>query len=232
MFHSLKSFARQNTPWLRPLWWRLKPYYWKSTKGKFDSIYQNNTWGNVESVSGEGSSLASTAAIRAGIPGLLKKYKIGSMLDIPCGDFNWMREVDLGGRHYIGADLVPDMIDKNRLFYSSPTREFQVIDLLKSDLPKADLIMCRDCLVHFSYSDINKAIRNMQKSRAKYLLTTTFVNQKHNDDIITGHWRPINLQVKPFGFPSPVEIINEQCTELNGKYPDKSLALWLLDDLR
>ena len=50
-------------------------------------------------------------------------------------------------------------------------------------------------------------------------------------DIVTGDWRPLNLQDKPFNFPSPILIINENCTEDGGEYSDKSMALWDISKL-
>jgi hypothetical protein len=41
-------------------------------------------------------------------------------------------------------------------------------------------------------------------------------------------WRPIDLQLPPFDFPSPIELINEEC-DLQTDHPQKSLGLW---DLR
>jgi hypothetical protein len=46
-----------------------------------------------------------------------------------------------------------------------------------------------------------------------------------------GDWRPLNFQRPPFTFPAPLEFINEACTEWNGDYADKSLALWQIADL-
>jgi hypothetical protein len=63
------------------------------------------------------------------------------------------------------------------------------------------------------------------------LLTTTFTSTRANHDIVTGDWRPIMLQQAPYGFPEPVALINEGCTEFDGRYPDKSLGLWRLADL-
>lgn len=37
---------------------------------------------------------------------MLKKYSIKSILDIPCGDFSWMKKIELDGIEYIGADIV------------------------------------------------------------------------------------------------------------------------------
>ena len=52
-----------------------------------------------------------------------------------------------------------------------------------------------------------------------------------NIDIVTGDWRPLNLERPPFGFPPAHELINEQCSEGNGAFRDKSLGLWRIADL-
>ena len=98
-------------------------------------------------------------------------------------------------------------------------------------LPHCDLIFCRDCLVHFSFEEIFAAIRNFYDSGAEYLLTTTFPNRLSNYDIQTGDWRPLNFQLAPFNFPAPLRVINEHCTEGNGKFADKSLGLWKISDI-
>lgn len=35
----------------------------------------------------------------------------------------------------------------------------------------------------------------------------------------------------PFCFAKPIKIINENCTESNGDYSDKSLAFWNLNEI-
>src|SRR4051812_19402296 len=63
----------------------------------FSGIYRNNSWGDPESVSGRGSTLARTEVMRKTLPILLANVRAKSLLDAPCGDFNWMQHVDLGG---------------------------------------------------------------------------------------------------------------------------------------
>jgi hypothetical protein len=65
----------------------------------------------------------------------------------------------------------------------------------------------------------------------KYLLTTHYASDRANDDICTGRWRPLNLTRPPFNFPPPLFVIDEECTEADGRYKDKRLALWRLEDL-
>ncbi len=94
-----------------------------------------------------------------------------------------------------------------------------------------DLIFCRDCLVHFSNDNILKTFENLKNTGSKYILTTTFTECDENIDIVTGDWRIINLTLAPFNLPEPLQIINENCTEGDGAFSDKSLGLWKISDL-
>ena len=203
-------------------------------KDVFTHIYQKNAWQSSESRSGTGSSLTETEQVRKLLPRLLKKYEIKTLVDVPCGDWNWMKMVDLpkvGVEHYIGGDIVQEIVEENKKNYGDARREFVVLDLMESPLPQGDLLFCRDCLVHLPYKGIEKVLQNLHQSGIRYLLTTTFTNRASNDDIKTGYWRPLNLELSPFCFPSPLEIIVENCTECQGEYADKSLGLWEVTSL-
>ena len=62
-------------------------YFSGSNKDIFQNIYFNNRWGDSSSLSGTGSNLEQTTNIIKELPSIFKKYKINSILDIPCGDF-------------------------------------------------------------------------------------------------------------------------------------------------
>ena len=213
---------------------RYSKFYGKTSNEIFTEIYQSNYWGDSESISGSGASLTQTQTLIQELENILRKYNIKSLLDIPCGDFNWMKEVDLAGITYQGGDIVKDLIIQNQNTFSQANHiEFEVFDLTKDHLPTADLILCRDCLVHLSYEDIFKVFRQVISSQSKYLLTTTFSNPNRlNYNIQTGNWRALNLQKAPFHFPQPIELVNEKCTEGNGEFEDKSIALWSIESLR
>ncbi len=95
----------------------------------FDRVYKEHRWPGLDSKSGPGSSLRQTAVIRDQLPKLIAELGITSVLDIPCGDMNWLQHVDLGSTRYIGADIVESLIAFNTLQYASATREFHVLDL-------------------------------------------------------------------------------------------------------
>ena len=102
---------------------------------------------------------------------VIDQYGIKTMLDIPCGDWFWMQHVDLSNVRYTGADIVEKIIQQNQQ-YAGENIFFRYLDLLSDELPKNDLVFCRDCLVHFSYEDVGKALENLTRSGSKYLLTT------------------------------------------------------------
>ena len=198
----------------------------------FTKFFREGSWESEESRSGLGSTLAATSNIRVELPQLVRRRGIRVLLDIPCGDMNWMRKVELDLDLYIGADIVPDIVDNNNALFAgdcSPSRRFMHLDLTRDPLPKADLILCRDCLIHFSYRAIFEALANIKRSDSLYLLTTTFL-RRTNVDIETGEFRPINLQAKPFNFPPPLEIIEDICEEIPGCH-DRRIALWCIADL-
>lgn len=201
-------------------------YRLKGRQKKFTELYHKRGWGGSESVSGPGSSLEHTLTIREELPRLLKEINAHSLLDAPCGDFHWMKELQLDIDRYTGVDIVPEIISINREKYGNDRREFLLLDIVKHPLPVVDLVLCRDCFVHFSFHDIFRALKNICRSNSRYLLTTTFTDLRKNRDIPTGGWRPLNLQIPPFNFPDPISLINEKYTETDGSYADKSLALW------
>ena len=196
----------------------------------FNTYYTRNRWGDPESKSGSGSNLAQTAFVRAELPGLFSRWGITSVLDVPCGDGYWWKHTNHGLTHYVGADVVPTMIKSLQRENTDSAAEYMCADVVKDPLPRADAIFCRDLLVHFADPLVLKACRNLKASGAKYLITTTFPGRQ-NQGIETGQWRPINLEAAPFNFPAPLEVLNERCTEGDGAFSDKSLALWRLDDL-
>jgi hypothetical protein len=198
---------------------------------RFSYIYDTNLWG-AASRSGIGSDLDATARIRAALPDMVRELNARVLLDIPCGDFGWLSQTELAVDEYIGADIVPAIVERNRSQYGHDRRrQFVQRDITRDPLPRADVVLCRDCLVHLSNADVFRAFQNLKRSGGRYLLTTTFVELDGNADITSGDWRPLNLRLPPFTLPEPLRVILEGCTEESGAYADKALGLWEVDAL-
>jgi hypothetical protein len=192
-------------------------------KDVFTDIYKNNDWKSEESVSGQGSTLDATECVRRELPRLFAKFHVKSLLDIPCGDCNWIMPAIKNLDLYLGADIVDELIEENRKRF--PDEHFAVLDITKDQLPKVDMILVRDLFGHFSDADLNAAIKNVKASGAKYLLATTFPSMFNTVQIKTGQWRALNLDYF-CGLPPSIEIISEG----NRMFKDKHLGLWRLGD--
>ncbi len=197
----------------------------------FTRIYITNTWQSSESVSGPGSTLRVTQRMRQELSALIKRFKITSIADAPCGDCNWMRHVDIGECKYIGIDIVKELIERNKKTFGG-TRDFMHLNLIENIIPQVDMIICRDMLAHLTYEQIFNVLRNFKQSGSKYLLATTnFITQRNFD--LQKRGEPgclyLNLELPPFNFPRPLAIIEEDVPFAMEK--GKHLALWFLDDI-
>lgn len=198
---------------------------------RFERIYHTNLWSDPETRSGTGSSLDSTRVLREKLPDALRQLDARVLLDVPCGDFTWMDHVDLTGIEYIGADIVHSIVESNQEQYARDDRKFMELDLTRDELPGADVLLCRDCLVHLSYANIARVLENVRRSNIRYLLMTSFPGRGDNKDVEDGDWRPLDFEAAPFSFPQPVLTILEECDEEGGSYADKSLCAWAISDI-
>jgi hypothetical protein len=207
---------------LHALRWRLA-----SRREVFSEVYATQAWGSRESGSGTGSELRATGNIRERLPELLDRLGATTLLDAPCGDWNWMQHVDLRVKRYFGVDIVPSVIEANRARFGSPERHFECLDLTRDPLPRADVILCRDCLVHVSFEDIAAILENFRRTGATYLLVNTYPEVERNRNQFTGKpWRRLNFRLPPFEFPEPLAMLPD-----GGEVDPSQLALWRLEDL-
>jgi hypothetical protein len=147
-----------------------------------------------------------------------------------------MSKTNLDGINYKGVDVVPNLISKLAIEHSQSGKSFEVADITYQ-VPSGnfDAILCRDLFVHLSTIDITKALHNLKKTGATYLLTTHFSDPRPYRNLpqipFRVGWRPINFLMSPFRFPIPLALLNEKCTEAKGRFSDKSIGVWRLQDL-
>ena len=195
----------------------------------FTNIFKTNYWGSSESFSGEGSTMSSTENLRGDLIEIIKKYNIKTILDIPCGDFNWMRTIVNNFESYTGCDIVLDIINSNNEKYSNEKIKFKNIDLCNDKLDKVDLIFTRDCLQHLPLDYVKKALENIKNSGSKYLIASSLPYlENNNEDIKLGDCRYLNLEKEPFNLPKPIFIIKESPQP---PAPDKYMCMWEIDKI-
>jgi len=175
---------------------------------RFTKVFEENLWGDTETVSAWGSRKDS-GSVAAAISALeIAKDKINfmSINDIPCGDFNW---IDVFLRKapeicYRGFDIVPALIRRNKVLY--PDYQFDLLDITSASPLRADLILSKDFFNHLTYMDVKKALANMKKSRSGYLLASNnfdFVNEELPTNVGDSS-RHLDLCTEPFNLPPPI----------------------------
>ncbi|CAH0138140.1 class I SAM-dependent methyltransferase [Roseomonas sp. CECT 9278] len=194
----------------------------------FTRIFRSGWWGSEESVSGRGSELATTVAIRENLGAwLARNPRVQTLFDAPCGDFNWMRLVDFpAGVRYIGGDIVADLIDKNNETYGNDLRRFVHLDATSDAFPQADAWFCRDMMIHLPLPLCLSAIANCRRAGMTYILATTFINADNQRDIAPGHYRQVNLAKAPFDLGPPIEMLPDPA---ENNQTDRFIGVWRLD---
>lgn len=119
-----------------------------------ESFFALTSRADIETKSGLGSFVSNTEEVRYALSIILKKYGIQSVVDCPCGDWNWMRLVPLEGIDYLGLDIIPELRTSNRALYDYALIRFGVHDMTADVLPKCDLVICRDILFYLSLDNI------------------------------------------------------------------------------
>ncbi|MBP3846986.1 methyltransferase domain-containing protein [bacterium] len=208
----------------------------------FDYIFKNNIWGDSESKSGYASNFKNTQSIRAFLPEFIEKYKIKSILDAPCGDMYWFSLMNIKNVKYYGFDIVDDIIKINReKFKENRNYKFETKNLITDELPKVDLIFCRDLIIHFPISTVYELINNFVKTKSKYLMITQHIlkNNSHvmNADINLGQFAFRSLVEPPFNFPNPKMLIPEDWDDKSimrclALYDLKTLESFLSDSVK
>jgi hypothetical protein len=198
---------------------------------RFKMIYEYNYWDSTESVSGEGSTLKATQNLRKDLSKFIVDYKIKTIVDVPCGDYNWMRDVvATHNLKYIGIDIVGDLINRNNQRFASRSVEFIEMDCTKDRIPSGQLVFCRDLMFHLSYHDCRRFLLNLAKSEFEYFATTSHHPSElfSNTNIETGDFRKIDLFSCPFNFPKNIVAV------LNDSYlqsAPRGIYIWRKNDL-
>lgn len=208
-------------------------------RAKFDEKYQKGQWSQImkspsefygdsqwppkairqRSASGKGSWLGyNTETSMQQLKETIQKYNIKSMVDMPCGDVNWIFdsfETD-SLPLYVGLDVASAVIEVNKKrFAHHKNKEFHFWDASHCAVPRFfnetsskeetfDLVHVRDVVQHMSIDLGVKYFCNVFKSGAKFLLTTTFPGHGgEHKNVVDGDFYKNDLSQEPFAFPEP-----------------------------
>jgi SAM-dependent methyltransferase len=170
-------------------------------RNAFERVYRDSEWGHG---SGPGSSPANTIEYRAFVSRFIEANGIRSVTDLGCGDWQFSHLMDWSGVEYLGFDVVPEIVERNRSRFSQPNLRFEVFASVEA-LPGGDLLLAKEVLQHLPNSSINEyldAIR--QKYRFALLTNSTEPWNLANREIEPGGFRPIRLEKPPFSAPGAI----------------------------
>jgi hypothetical protein len=211
---------------------------------KFARIYRRRLWLKVmphlnpeKTLSGHGSTQLSTKVLRTNLEYFLRESNVKTFFDAPCGDFNWMKNVNLPGDcQYIGGDIVAGLIERLQQSYGrtavlgnkkSSSREFIAFDLTSDSFPMADVWLCKDCFQHLSNDDIQLVLDNFRRSQVKLALISNHVGVSSNIEIRTGQFRHVDLTRAPFNLPPPRQTLADAPVDGEPRY----IGVWRREDL-
>ncbi|MFN8981506.1 MAG: glycosyltransferase [Alphaproteobacteria bacterium] len=162
---------------------------------RFSHIYDKNVWGEG---SGIGSRPAHNTEYMQFIQEFMLRNNIRTVVDLGCGDWQFSRFINWGGVAYAGFDVVPSVIERNSKEFSADNIRFSVFRSL-NDLPKADLLLCKDVLQHLP-NDLIRQYLAFFRTRFKAMLITNddYPEEAINRDIRIGGWRCLRLEREPF----------------------------------
>ncbi|MBR9915356.1 MAG: class I SAM-dependent methyltransferase [Algicola sp.] len=156
-----------------------------------EQIYDEHLWGGTDFdfYSGEGSHDPKIVnPYLEAVSSFLESHNKSLVVcDLGCGDFNIGKQLLKYSKCYIGIDIVEKLIERNKTRYQEGHLQFDCMDIVKDELPKADCAILRQVLQHLS----NKEIETLSKKLSiyKYLILTEHIPIGHfipNSDMITG----------------------------------------------
>jgi len=162
---------------------------------RFSQIYDKNLWGEG---SGVGSRPAHNGEYVQFLQEFMLRNKIKSVVDFGCGDWQFSRFINWGGVAYAGFDIVKSVIESNSKKFTDENTRFFVFHSL-NDLPKADLLLCKDVLQHLP-NELVRQYLAFFKTRFNAMLITNddYPEDIINRDIQIGGWRSLRLEREPF----------------------------------
>jgi 2-polyprenyl-3-methyl-5-hydroxy-6-metoxy-1,4-benzoquinol methylase len=217
--------------------------------GRFHHEYDRNPAHlRPETADGPGATLALTENLRVWLADLLKRAKICTMLDAACGDWSWMRLVDLGVTEYTGWDCDPGRVDTCRRRLTDgdfasldrPNAQFDVKNLLTVDdaeLAGYDLVLCRDFLMHVTNEHVAAFLDKVKRGDNTLLLATTFPgadNSARAYDPARATWtgymeQALDLTAEPFNLPAPIDSFAEEAGPWGILAVPRELALFKIN---
>ena len=145
--------------------------------------------------SGRGSLLKNNYKLIDWLTEFIKKEDISTILDLGCGDMQWMPEVITNTSiSYTGVDSVSSLISNHKTKY--PNSEFVCGDIISYNIEKQkyDLIFVKDVFQHLNKNRIKEIIDNIVESDTVHsmIIVPHNVNPNTEDYLIKNKYNLIS----------------------------------------
>jgi len=167
-----------------------------------------------------------TVGARALLADVFQRFQITSMVDAPCGDWNYMKLVNLSGIDYQGFDISEVQIERHKQRYTRDGVRFGVLNLVTTVPPRADLVLSREFWFHIRPEVAARVLQNVRASGARYLITTTHPDVRSNRQPanLWGHgedwgYYDINVEKPPLSLSAKSMVAEARETFSWPKYP-------------
>ena len=205
------TFAENHEALVKEPWFSI--YNPENLEPVFQRIYQQGEWtyGRFPK-SGAGSTVDATQSYRELIQTWVDRSE--RIVDLGCGDWTFSQHIDWKGRHYIGLDVVSDLIAQHNVHFAEPNIQFYTLDFAHNpeQIPKGDLFIIKDVLQHWPDQLITEFLTELVKRKKPILITNCTANEKM-DDVPIGGFRPLSPSHFPLKAFNP-QILHRYATKV------------------
>ena len=198
---------------------------------RFTRIYEKNGWGSTESRSGPASTPLRTLVLRSQLPALFQTLQITTLLDVGCGEFRWLKMIDLSKMRIRAVDIVEPLIFRLQTSSTTDNIRFVHMNVLKDPPFTADLWLVRDFCGLYGYRDNRQLLKKFIESESLYIALTNVEADLNQMEVEPGQWVPINLSLPPYSFPAPLHILEDGEQWFRKKtlqvYSREQIAAWM-----
>lgn len=158
--------------------------------------------GKPETKCGGGSKVSENIDTILFMDAIIETYRPVTIVDLGCGDFNWMRFVDLSDAYYLGCDWV---FHNDMTIHEADNINFVKCNIAEFKIPSCSIIVCKDVLIHMTNEQTMAVLGNIRKSKSKFLLATSYDVPDNNR--VINNYAPLNMEKDPFNMGSPISSL-------------------------
>lgn len=139
----------------------------------FTEVYASKAWGDdgTDFYSGPGTIEAAVTQpyldyLKAEFAAMKSPPRV---LDLGCGDFKICSQLVPYVASFIGADIVPSLIERNKTLFASDKVSFICADISSDPLPDADIVLVREVMQHMSNAQIGRLLKRLSAWPVAYV---------------------------------------------------------------